>query len=147
MKKKYIQLPQGYLSYSQLMLWLSDQNRYKQIYFDKRHELSTSNVGQEYGKVVATALEEGIETNDLLTDSAILLLEKYDLRDKEIRGEIKTKEGWIEVMGRPDTMDSKTKNFREYKTGKSPWTKSRAQNHPQMRFYAMLIYVVFGIVL
>ena len=36
----------------------------------------------EYGKVVADALEKGVQTGDLLTDAGMLLLPKYDVADK-----------------------------------------------------------------
>jgi len=144
MKKKIIQLPKGYLSYSQKELWKNDPKRYKQIYFDGRDELRVSNSGMDYGKIVATALETEKDTDDLLTDSAMLLLPKYDIRDEEISTEFRTKEGWISLIGRPDTLNSKSFDFREYKTGKTKWTQKKAQNHPQMRFYAMLIYLKFN---
>jgi len=118
-----------------------------EIYFDNRDELRTSNRGMEYGKVVADALEHGIQTNDLLTDSAILLLPKYDIADQEIRTLLSTKDGDITVLAKPDTRDSKTHDFREYKTGKTSWTKEKAQKHPQMIFYAMAIYLEFKKVL
>lgn len=141
MKKRIIQLPRGYLSYSQIQLWKNDPERYKGIYFDGREELRTSNNAMDYGKVVANALEKGEDTGDLLTDSAMLLLPKYDLADQEVRVELRTKDGWIPLLGRIDTRDSKSWAFREYKTGKHPWTQSKAQNHPQMHFYAMLVYL------
>lgn len=143
MKKKYIQLPRGYLSYSQIQLWKSDPYKYKAIYMDGREELRTTNTGQEYGKVVATALERGVETGDILTDAAMLLLKKYDVADEEIRVEFKTKYGWLQIIAKPDTRNSLTNDFREYKTGKHKWTAKAAQNHPQMIFYAMAIYLKF----
>jgi hypothetical protein len=147
MNKKYIQLPRTYLSYSQMVLWQSDPRRYEEIYMDGRDELRTSNSGQEYGKVVATALEHGRDTGDLLTDSALLLLPKYDVADQEIRVDLKTTHGWLQLVGKPDTRNSLTHAFREYKTGKHPWTAKKAQDHGQMRFYAMLIYLKFGVLL
>lgn len=144
MKKRIIQLPRGYLSYSQRELWNNDPERYKAIYFDGRDDLRVSNRAMDYGKVVANALEKGEDTGDLLTDSAMLMLPKYDLADEELRVELRTKDGWVPLLGKIDTRDSKTWNFREYKTGKNPWTLSKAQNHPQMRFYAMLVYLASG---
>jgi hypothetical protein len=146
-KKKYIQLPKGYLSYSQIQLWKSDKKRYIELYFNNRNELRLSNSGLEYGKIVADALEKGVATDDLLTDTAMSLITQYDVRDKEIVTEIKTKYGSVGVMGRPDTMDSVTKAFREFKTGRVKWTEGKAQKHPQMIFYAMLIYLKFGVML
>lgn len=142
---KEIQLPKGYLSYSQIQLWQNDKERYKEIYFENRDDLRMSNKAMEYGKVVATALETATDTGDLMTDEAMFLLKKYDVRDQEIRADFKTREGIVKIMGRPDTMDSVTKAFREYKTGRVPWTKGRAQAHLQMKFYAALIYLAYGV--
>jgi len=106
-----------------------------------------NNSGMDYGKTVATALENEESTGDLLTDAAMLLLPKYDIRDKEIQVETKTKDGWLKIIGKPDYLNSKTKEFYETKTGKGKWTQTKAQKHPQMIFYAMLIYLAYGVVL
>lgn len=147
MRKKIIQLPKPHLSYSQIQLWKHDKARYRKLYYENRDEFRLHNSGLEYGKMFAEAIENEKETGDLMTDSAILILKKYDIRDKEILVEIKTKEGSFNVLGRPDTMDSATKAFREYKSGKGKWTQNKAQKHPQMVFYAMLIYLKYGVVL
>lgn len=106
-----------------------------------------NNTGLEYGKVVADALEKGVETGDLLTDAAMQLLPKYDVADKEILVELKTKDGWLQIVGRPDSMNSITKEFYEFKSGKGAWTANKAQKHPQMVFYAMLIYLKYKVAL
>jgi len=147
MKKKYIQLPKGYLSNSQKELWKSNPKRYIELYMNDNQAMRLNNSGLSYGKFVADALEKGIETGDLLTDAAMLLLPKYDVADKEIRTTIKTKDGCFDILGRPDSLDSKTKNFIEFKTGKGKWTLAKAQKHPQLLFYALLIYLTYGIVL
>jgi len=142
MKRKIIQLPKGYLSYSQIQLWQSDKERYKEIYFNNRDELRVSNAGMDFGKEVATALEHGNHVEDVLTDIAMDLLPKYDIADQEIVAEMKTKDGWITIKGRPDTMDSKSFAFREYKTGKVKWTQKKAESALQLKIYAVLIYIV-----
>ncbi len=147
MKKKIIQLPKGYLSYSQISLWKSSRSRYIELYMNNNQAFRLDNSGMAYGKVVADALEKGLETGDLLTDAALLLLPKYDIADKEIRTTIKTKDGCFDIIGRPDSLDSATKAFIEYKTGKNSWTAAKAQKHPQMIFYALLIYLAYGVVL
>lgn len=146
MNKRYIQIPKEYISYSQLELYNRDPEQYKAIYFDGRDELRTTNAGQQYGKVVADALEKGIQTGDLLTDSAMLLLPKYDVADVEMRVDMKVKGGWIQLFAKPDSFDSKTKNFLEYKTGKQPWTQKKAQDHLQMHFYALAIYCKYKVI-
>lgn len=144
-KKKYIALPNDYLSYSQWSLWKTSPERYAELYFDRRDELRFSNAGQDYGKIVADALERGEETGDVLTDSAMLLLPKYDIADVAINTEFKTPYGWLKLIGKPDSMDSETKKFLEFKTGVVPWTLKKAQKHPQMPFYAIVIGVAYGV--
>jgi hypothetical protein len=102
------------------------------------------NKAMEYGSVVANAIENGEETGDLLTDAAIALLPKYDIRDKDMYGELKTRYGWLKILSHPDTMDSKTLALREYKTGMVKWTQRKADKWFQLKFYAMLIYICYG---
>ncbi len=148
-RKKFIALPKHHFSYSQWSLWLSDPERYKQLYFDKRDDLKYSNRGQTFGKEVADALEAARETGDLLTDSAMLLLPKYDTADQPIEVDVKTQYGWLNLVAKPDSFDSVRHGFIEFKTGKgkNPWTKEKAQNHLQMWFYAVVIWQKFGTVL
>lgn len=146
MKKKYIFLPKGYLSYSQMMLWQNDPAKYKRQYFDGRDE-SFTNSGQDFGKRVANALETNDDTGDVLTDAAMLLLPKYDLMDQSFIAEFKEKGGrWLKIIAKPDTFNTISHAFRETKTGKSknPWTQTKAQNHPQMIFYAVAIWLKYG---
>lgn len=145
-KKKIIQLPRGYLSFSQVSLWQSSRERYKKLYFDGDQSYSLSNPGLTYGSIVAEALEHGKETGDLLTDTAMELLTKYDTRDVEIQAEFKTKYGYITILGKPDMLDSETFAFREVKTGKVKWTQKKAEKWLQLRFYATLIYLKHGVI-
>lgn len=147
--KRYISLPRTYLSYSQYMLWNSDPERYKAQYFDGR-DTGYTNSGQTYGKIVADALEANRETGDLLTDAAMLLLPKYDVADKQIDAEFKEKGGrWLRVIAKPDSFNSMTHEFMEFKTwkGKNPWTQTKAQNHIQMIWYAVVIWLKHGTML
>jgi len=143
-KKKIIQLPAGCLSYSQVSLWQQDKERYKEIFFNHNDGARFINEGMAYGKIVADALENDTETGDLLTDMAMSLLVKYDIRDKEMEGVLKTKDGDIRIVSHPDTMDSKTFALREYKTGRIKWTQKKADNWFQLKFYAMLIFIIHG---
>lgn len=144
--QRTINLPRGYLSYSQISLWQQNPKNYAQIYFDGRDELRTSNRAMEYGKVVADALENGIDTGDLLTDSAMLMLPKYDVADQEIRTTLPTKDGNIPILIKPDSLDSKTKDFIEYKTGRTAWTQKKVEKHLQLYFYALGIYLEYKVV-
>lgn len=146
MIKRYFSLPHDYLSHSQMQLWLSDSEKYKKLYFDNRDDLRTSNSGQKFGKEVADALEANRETGDLLTDSALLLLPKYDTRDQSFIVEFKEKNGpWLKIIIKPDMYNSVSCGFLEIKTGKQPWTQFKAQKHPQMIFYAVGIWIKTGV--
>ncbi len=147
MKKKkdnFIKLPADCLGYSQVSLWLSNPQRYKEIFFNQNDSARFMNSAMAYGSIVANALENDEETGDLLTDMAMSLLVKYDIRDKEMEGVLKTKRGDIKIVSHPDTMDSKTLAIREYKTGKVKWTQKKADNWFQLKFYAMLVYLIYG---
>ncbi len=146
MKKKYIALPKEYLSYSQWAMWLDNPQQYKDKYFDGRDELFGTNAGQAYGKIVADALERGEETGDLVTDAAMLLLKKGDIQDREFRVDLKVPGGWVQLLIKPDTLDSKTFWFGEFKTGKAPWNQNLAQKHRQMHYYALGIYLKYKVI-
>ncbi len=141
MKKRYIQLPKGYLSYSQKQLWKSSKAKYIEQYFEGRKNSIIYNDSMVFGSEFAYQIEHAQDSGDLLTDATALMLKKYDQRDQEIIAEIKTKSGWIKIIGRPDTFNSKTCDFREYKTGLRPWTQRKAEKHSQLTFYGMLIYL------
>lgn len=143
--KKYIELPNGYLSYSQMSLWLSSPQRYKDQYFDRRDELKWSNPGQDFGKMFADALEKSEETGDLRTDAAMLLIPKYDIADVAINTELETPYGWLKLIAKPDSLNSKTQDFLEFKTGKVAWTQRKAQKHLQMIYYAVSIWLHTGV--
>lgn len=144
MKKKVIQLPKGYISFSQMTLWESSPERYKKLYFDGDASYNLSNSGLTYGSIVADALEHNKETGNLLTDTAMELLTKYDTRDKEIVVDLPTKNGVVTLLGRPDMLDSETLAFREVKTGRIKWTQKKADKWPQLKFYAVMIYLKYG---
>lgn len=142
-KKKYIQLPRGYLSQSQYNLWKGDKKRYIEVYFNDRKEYSFGNDSMDFGKKFAESLEFERDTDEVLTDATILLLPKYDVRDKEIFAELKTNYGWLRLLAKPDTFNSQSFEFREYKTGFNPWTQAKADKHFQLRFYAVVIYLKY----
>jgi hypothetical protein len=119
---------------------MASPDRYKKLYFDSDQSYALSNSGLDYGSIFADALEHSKETGNILTDTALELLPKYDVRDKEISVDLKTKDGWVTLLGRPDMLDSETLAFREVKTGRVKWTQSKADKHMQLKFYAVMIY-------
>lgn len=47
----------------------------------------------------------------------------------------------IPLVGYIDTYHPETHSFREFKTGKKAWDQERAQNHGQLRMYALMLYI------
>lgn len=121
-------LPKPHISWSQLSCWISNPARYRQEYFENGKKLDTKFL--TYGKNIATLIEEG-RHKVLLPD-----LETYDTPEHEI----KCKVGHIvPCLSFIDSYDSIRNVFREYKTGKIPWTKAKVQKHDQLTFYATML--------
>lgn len=51
---------------------------------------------------------------------------------------------WICCLGFIDNAKNDLTEFREFKTGKTPWTQDRAENHWQLYFYSILIEAETG---
>ena len=117
-------LPKPHLSWSQLSCWLSNPNRYFREYFEAGDKLDTKYL--RFGKGVAKLIEEG-KHKTLLPD--LILYDKPEY-------EIKTNVLGVPILSYLDTYDSVKNVFREYKTGKLPWTKAKVVKHGQLVFYA-----------
>lgn len=117
-------LPKPHLSWSQLSCWLSNPNRYFREYFEAGDKLDTKYL--RFGKGVAKLIEEG-KHKTLLPD--LILYDKPEY-------EIKTNVLGVPILSYLDTYDSVKNVFREYKTGKLPWTKVKVVKHGQLVFYA-----------
>lgn len=71
-------------------------------------------------------IEEG-KHKELLPDLVV-----YDTPEFEIKCEV----AGVPILSFIDSYDSVSGNFREYKTGKIPWTQAKVQKHDQLTFYA-----------
>ena len=140
---KKLSNPRGYLSYTQVDLWLRSPTKYKEQYFYGNDE-GIKNAYMDYGKATADAIESGVETGDALFDTAITLLTKYSKIEHEIQATLQTPYGSVDLLGKLDTFDPETLNFREYKTGKTIWTEHRAKKHRQLHHYQLLIWLKHG---
>lgn len=124
-------LPKPHLSWSQISCWMSNPERYKREYFDAGKKLDTKYLA--FGKNIAQLIEQGMHKH-LLPD-----LETYDSPEFEINCKIR---GLVPVLAFIDTYDSRLNVFREYKTGKVPWTKAKVQKHDQLVLYATALKAI-----
>lgn len=120
---KYI-LPHGYLSWTQMSTWEQNRERYIREYIEGGRKLDTKAL--RFGKSVATLIEENRH------HSVLPNLVTYEYPEYEIRTEI---EG-VPVLAKLDSYSDILATFREYKTGKNPWTAKKVYAHGQLLFYA-----------
>ncbi len=136
--------PRGYLSATQIEMWMTNRPKYEEKYFHGE-EKEFENDFMGFGKKVADALESGEKTGDEITDMVISSIPKYEKIEHEMCMPLKTKHGYIKLLGKLDTFEEKPiLHFREYKTGSKPWTRYRAQTHRQLLHYDLLIHIRYG---
>lgn len=131
--------PRGYLSHTQVDMFLRNKNRYVRNYIFG--ELDQPTVRMEFGSKVALAMENGEETDDELINMFVKMLPRYPKREHEIEVPFKTQYGQVTLLGKLDQFNPWTLGFRETKTGVNPWTQMRADNHTQLTHYAAMIWL------
>lgn len=124
MQNEKLILPKPHISWSQLTCWISNPVRYRREYFEVGKKLDTKYL--RFGKGIAGLIEEG-KHKEILPDLVV-----YDTPEFEINTLI---EG-VPILSYIDSYDSVNNVFREYKTGKIPWTKTKVIKHGQLVFYA-----------
>ena len=135
--------PRGYLSPTQVDMWLNNRDRYIANYMlgeDRR----LSNSGLTFGSKASQALQDGDGGGDAAMAALVALMPRYGASEHEIRATMRTRGDEVDLLGRLDTFDPATCNFDEYKTGRWKWTQEKAQKSNQMRHYATLIYLKHG---
>lgn len=140
MEKKLLN-PRGYLSWTQVDMWMRSPDRYIRQYVHGASGFENS--GMTFGKQASEALE-GAETDDTAMEALVALLPHYAKREHEIRATMTTEAGAVVLLGKLDTFGMDPIRFREYKTGRVAWTQAKADRHKQLLHYAALIYLFFG---
>jgi len=113
-------------------MWNKSPERYKREYFEKGRRLDTEAL--RFGKGFADSVENGTykeSTPDLIVCDEV----EYKLYE-DILG--------VTCLSYVDTYETATNTFREYKTGRVPWTQSKVQKHGQLLFYALMLRVKTG---
>jgi len=142
MKKKLLS-PRGYLSWTQVAMYESSPEKYRQTYIlGKANDFE--NDFMTLGKKVSTALETGEKTGDLVTDIILEQVVKYKYREYEMTQIFTCPAGEITILGKLDTFNDIPLRFREYKTGSVKWNLKKAQEHGQNLHYATLIWLKTG---
>lgn len=140
MTKKYLLLPRGYISWTQLQLWERNKKEYERIYFYGGSVPKSRYM--DFGSEVAEDGEHGTSQKESVK-ALNMLLPTYKVVEHKVDAEIKLdKNIYLKVHGRLDTYEPI--RFRERKTGTVPWTARKVASHGQIDFYYMLVYLETG---
>ena len=139
MKNKKLNLPRGYLSYTQLIMWEKQPKKYKERYFFGGQTFT--NKEMRFGKRFSDALDGKQVNSDESLEMVKLATPKYDVAEKKLTATLKIDGYEIKLLGFIDSWQKRTYNFREYKTGKTPWTQNKVDKFEQITFYALLSYL------
>src|SRR3990167_5936611 len=131
-------LPRGYISWSQLSLYRQNKEKYISKYI-LGEDVEIDNLGLKYGKIISTLLENNKKSKNEAENILKIVLPKYKEIEKEISVKMKTKNGDIILLGKLDTYQPG--KFREYKTGTIKWTQEKANQHDQITFYSLMLFL------
>lgn len=136
---KKILLPRGYLSWSQIDLWEKSPKRYREKYFLGADQYVTKEM--RFGKKFAKARETG-----KCDDKKILEIAKsataYKNKEYKLECVVKSGKDEIPILCYLDSYEDGLVG--EDKTGKTPWTQKRADDHGQIKFYNVALRIITG---
>jgi len=133
-----LNLPRGYLSWSQLNLWQRSPEQYRQAYYYGIDR--PSNVEMRFGSVVGQILQSGA-TGPVIDEIPRFAVSEYKA-EAIVNG--------VPVLAYIDTFDPKKIAFDEYKTGhadrkgNAPWDAIKVRKHGQLPFYAVTLKALHG---
>ena len=143
-------LPREHFSWGQLSLWETDKEKYKKLYF-LDGERFRPNQGMIKGKEMADSLINGDLTGDILLDSVMEMLPKYEIKDVPFLVDYKIGKEIIKLWIQPDTYKKDLSETIEYKTAqigenalgekKTFWTQKMVDENGQITFYSTGIYL------
>lgn len=149
-------LPKKHLSWSQMVCWETNKDRYRREYFENGKKLDTKYL--RFGKGIAQMIEELQELcinlhRDIAVDE---LIKTHDLDDNarsvlmtlDIDGTSEYKISMllrgVPILSYIDLYKPDQLTFREFKTGLNPWSMVKVQKHGQLVFYATMLRALTG---
>lgn len=143
--KDQLLLPRGYISWSAMQTFKRDREQFIRHYiYGEPHEFT--NPSMDFGAEFANTLVRRKKHDDPVMDIILRSIPKLPCAEYEIKAQVPSKYGKFTALGKLDQFAPNSCDFDEFKTGMRKWTQNTAQNHGQMKFYAMLVYLKFGIV-
>lgn len=138
-------LPRGYLSWSAYHTFTRNREQYIRHYFygepGIRHTPSIQ-FGHTFAKHLDQKKKRKREVHpDPVVEMAIQAVPVLKSSEHKMEAKLPSKHGIIRLIGTLDDYDPKTHDFNEMKTGARRWTQGLAENHGQMKFYALMIWL------
>jgi len=126
-------LPNGYLSFSQITMWLNGKESYRKKYYPDVAPPSYSTIEMKFGNKVTEAMENKEEWVSFIPHLPIF--------ERGILNNI----GGVPVIAYIDNSNEQNR-FREQKTGRTPWTDAKLAKHKQMDLYSTILEIEDGFV-
>lgn len=151
-------LPKRHLSWSQMQVWMTNEDRYRREYFEDGKKLDTKYLtfGKGFAKLVEDlcALQKELSCSKEIALRRLVETQNLDKVTEEVLRELET-DGisehkiLVKVRGVPmlmflDKYIDDRNVFREYKSGKVPWTLAKVQSHDQLVVYAVGLRATIG---
>lgn len=131
------------LTNSKRVLWKSQPERYVELYIYDGDRFS--NKAQRFGTKMHDTIETGESTGNIEIDLLVSDLPRFpegqDLREFELHTVLKAKGEETPLLGKLDRLKSDYTAFKDWKTGKIPWTQAKVDKDEQITFYCMLIWI------
>ena len=137
---KELMLPRGYLSWTQYSLYKSSREKYIAKYIDGE-EYDLDNSGLRFGKTISELLDGTREAETESDHMVKIALPRYQFSEYEVIAYINTPRGKVKLLCRLDTYSGLDWMFREFKTGRVPWTIAKSLKHGQITFYTLGLYL------
>lgn len=157
-------LPKGYLSWSQMQIWMNNRDRYIREYFEDAKRLDTRYLrfGSAFSKMVENLCEimnripnrmlaiEELRKEYPMDDNMVSVLMELDIEgisefqigNSGKQGDpcsvVKVR-GIVPVLAFFDKYIRRTNALREYKTGLAPWTMAKVIKHDQLPYYGVCL--------
>lgn len=123
-------LPKHHLSYSAIDMWLKYPEKYREKYYKGIEQYVTPELS--FGKKIADLLEVG--------DESVKHVRRYPVAEKMFDLVIDE----VPVFGFMDSFDPDTCSILEFKTGKTPWTQKRVDEHLQLDLYSLAVECMYN---
>lgn len=136
--------PKEHFSWNQLLTWEKSRELYKENYFGINPRKPLINRGMAKGKQMADALVNGELSGDEILDTVIVRLPKFEVMDIPFLVEMKIEKDKMPLWIQPDSYKEDLSEYLEYKTSQTVWTKKQADEHRQIDFYDVGIYIKTG---